>query len=296
MSTEVPPVKVVRRGMSALLWAAAVLVLLAGVPLFVFSTRTAQYFAWTIAPSITAAFLGALYWSAFVLEAAAARRRFWANARIAVPAVLVFTVLTLGLSIWHRERLHFGTAFGAETRTITCAWIAIYTAVPILLIVLLVAQARTPGRDPARTAPLPRWLLGLTLLQGVALLGFGIALLAFPSHVRGLWPWPITTLSSRAAAAWLIGLGVAAVHACIENDAVRVRPAAEAYIAVGLLEGIVLARFSGNFDWSSARTIVYLVVLALSLVIGVSALRVRPRGPRDVEYSLRVEEREQLEV
>ena len=296
MSSDVSPVKLVSRGMAALLAVAAVLVLLAGTQLFVFSTRTDDFFAWTVAPSMTAAFLGAAYWSAFVLEFAAARRRVWADARIAVPAVLVFTILTLALSFWHRDRLHFAAAFGAGTRSITWAWIGIYSVVPIALAVLLVAQAREPGRDPERTAPLPHWLLGLALVQGLALLGFGIAMFVFPSHVRGLWPWPLTALTARAVAAWLIGLGIAAVHACVENDAVRVRPAAEAYVAFGVLECIALARFTGTFDWNSPRTIVYLVVLALSILIGIGALRVRVRDRQDIGFVHHVDGTEKLRV
>src|SRR5262252_5100975 len=82
-------------GMRRLLYVAAVLVLLAGFQLFVFSQRTASYFAWTIANPLGAAFLGAGYWASVSIEALAARQRTWANARIAAPTVFVFTVLTL---------------------------------------------------------------------------------------------------------------------------------------------------------------------------------------------------------
>ena len=84
-------------GMRRLLYVAAVLVLLAGFQLFVFTDRTASYFAWTIRNPLGAAFLGAGYWASVGFEAVAARQRIWANARIAVPTVLVFTVLTLVL-------------------------------------------------------------------------------------------------------------------------------------------------------------------------------------------------------
>ena len=47
-------------GMRAMLWAASLLVLLAGVPLFLGSEQTDLYFAWTIMPPLTAAFLGAV--------------------------------------------------------------------------------------------------------------------------------------------------------------------------------------------------------------------------------------------
>ncbi|HEX3715780.1 MAG TPA: hypothetical protein VHV09_23510, partial [Trebonia sp.] len=56
-------------GMRWLLAAAAVLVLLAGFQLFVFTGRTATYFAWTIANPLAAAFLGAGYWASVSIEA-----------------------------------------------------------------------------------------------------------------------------------------------------------------------------------------------------------------------------------
>ena len=66
-------------------YVAAVLVLLAGFQLFVFTDRTASYFAWTIRNPLAAAFLGAGYRASVAFEALAARQRIWANARIAVP-------------------------------------------------------------------------------------------------------------------------------------------------------------------------------------------------------------------
>ena len=50
--------------MRYLLYAASVLVFLAGFQLTVFTAQTGAYFAWTILSPITAAFLGAAYWAA----------------------------------------------------------------------------------------------------------------------------------------------------------------------------------------------------------------------------------------
>src|SRR3972149_11067356 len=44
--------------MRCLLYAAAALVFLAGVQLFIFSEQTAMYISWTVAPPVTAALLG----------------------------------------------------------------------------------------------------------------------------------------------------------------------------------------------------------------------------------------------
>ena len=59
-------------GVRWLLYTAAVLVLLAGFQLFVFTERTNTYFAWTIVNPLAAAFLGAGYWASFAIEALAA--------------------------------------------------------------------------------------------------------------------------------------------------------------------------------------------------------------------------------
>src|SRR5438552_4484959 len=72
----------------------AFLVFLAGVQLFVLTNRTEHWFAWTIAVPLTAAFLGAFYWTAIPLAALSATRRHWADARVAIPGVFVFLVLS----------------------------------------------------------------------------------------------------------------------------------------------------------------------------------------------------------
>ena len=86
METEAAPVRELSLGMRGLLVAASVLVFLAGFQLFILTEQTEHYFAWTIQPPLTAAFLGAGYWSSFLLEFLASRERIWARARVAVPA------------------------------------------------------------------------------------------------------------------------------------------------------------------------------------------------------------------
>src|SRR5262249_26292615 len=152
-------------GMRWLLFTATVLVFLAGFQLFVFTEHTATYFAWTIVNPLGAAFLGAAYWAAVAIAALAGRPALWANARVAVPAVLAFTVLTLIATLLHLDKFHLGARFAAGTRFVTWAWIAIYVLVPLLMLIILVSQARVPGSAPPRSAPLPRWLYVLLGVQ-----------------------------------------------------------------------------------------------------------------------------------
>jgi hypothetical protein len=258
--------------MRALLWIAGVLVLLAGVQLFVFTERTATHFAWTIQPPLTAAFLGAAYWAAAAFEWSAARARSWAEARIAVPAVFVFTVLTLVATLLHLDKFHFGSSFGFGTQFVTWAWLFIYSVVPVLMIVVWFRQRRAPGSDPPRTHPFPTWLRVLVGAQALLLLAVGAGLFAAPGSTARWWPWALTPLTARAIGAWAFSLGVAAAHALWEHDAVRVRPAAYAYVAFAVLETVALLRFLDDGDWTSVGGGVYLAFLASSAVTGIAAL------------------------
>ena len=263
----------VLRPMRVLLAVAAVLVLLAGTQLFVFTLRTEEYFAWTVANPLTAAFLGAAYWGSFVIEALAARERLWANARIAVPSVLVFTTLTLIVTLVHRDQFHLSARFAWNTRAVTYGWIAIYALVPALLLVVLIAQLRTARTDPPRTAPPPRWLTALIGAHAALMLGLGLVLLIAPTIGARVWPWTLTPLTGRAIGAWLVGLGVAAAHALIERDLRRVRPAAWGYLAIAGFEALALARFPDRMQWSSPSGVIFVVVLASMVVAGVAAVR-----------------------
>src|SRR2546425_4538145 len=109
MSTlEAPPgVRPLIAPMGWFLYAASALVFLAGLQLTVFREQTATYFAGTIARPLTGAFLGASYWAAVPVEVIAARQSTWASARVAVPAIWLFTALNLVATLLLFVQIHF---------------------------------------------------------------------------------------------------------------------------------------------------------------------------------------------
>ena len=262
--------------MRRVLYVAAVLVFLAGVQLFVFPQRTDTYFAWTIDPAMTAVFLGASYWSAMGLEVAAARATQWAGARIAVPAVFVFTTLTLVVTLVHLENFHLGGDFGVNTQLVTWAWLAVYTAVPVLMVVAMVAQRRL-----STDVPPPRGLPTVVrlVLVGLAalLLGLGVALLVDPGWADAAWPWPLTPLTGRAVGAWLVGLGTAAAHARLLDDREPLRALGATGVAFGVLQAVALARHGDDLDWGDGPSVGYVTVLVVLTVVSVWALWPEPR-------------------
>jgi hypothetical protein len=253
--------------MRRLLIVASVLVFLAGFQLFILTEQTDQYFAWTIQPPLTAAFLGAGYWSSFLLEFLASRQRVWAKARIAVPAVFAFTTLTLVATLLHFDRFHFwSTALFAQTAA--WFWLAIYLIVPPSMLFLWVRQMRVPGGDPQRQMTMPPSLRLILVLQSVFMLANGATLFVMPTAAPLLWPWKLTALTSRAVGAWFVGLGVFASHAAWENDFSRVKVGMVSYLFFGLLQLVAIGRFPSVLEWSQPIAWAYLLLAVTILAVG----------------------------
>jgi hypothetical protein len=255
------------RATRLLLLAYAALGLAAGVPLYLGTEKTDEYFAWTIQPPLTAAFLGAAYWASCVLNLLVSREREWARARVALPAGLAFTTLMLAATLLHLERFHLGSG-EAVARGVAWSWLVLYIAVPPLTLAFVIRQELLPGADAPRRTPLPRGIRVPLVCQAAVMIALGVALVVAPASADGAWPWMLTPLTARASGAWLVGVGVVAAHAAWENDLVRVRAALIAYAVLGALEAVALARYSGTLDWDGAAGWLYLLFLMSVLAVG----------------------------
>lgn len=265
-------------GMQHMLSVAAVLVFIIGTPLFLLPAKTDLLFSWTVNPPLTAAFLGAAYWSSFALEWLCAREVSWAKARVAVPAVLLFTFLTLVATLLHIDKFHFGNSFSRLTQWITWVWLIVYAIVPLIMGVVLIIQMRQPGVDTRRKLTMASWTRVVFFVQASIMIILGVSLFLFPKPTASLcWPWMLSPLTGRAIGAWLIGVGFAAAHSAWENDWIRVRAASVAYALFGGLELVALIRLgfdhypdSGQsiVDWSDPRIWIYVIFMMGILAIG----------------------------
>jgi hypothetical protein len=251
----------------ALTAAAAILVTIAGTQLFALATETDRYFAWTIKPAITAAFLGASYWASLFILLDVTFGTAWLRARAGLYSVLTFTTLTLVATLMHLDRFHFNEADPIPV-VAAWAWMVVYVAVPPLLALAVILQLRTPGFDPAKSAPLPGWLRVFFAIQAVITLLVGLSLFLAPASAAWLWPWPLTPLTSRAIAAWLIAFAVAGFGVAAENDRPSTFGPAQSYTALGVLQLLAIWRFSGDIDWQHAAALPYVAFWAIVLVFG----------------------------
>ncbi|MGY1985134.1 hypothetical protein ACI792_02805 [Blastococcus sp. SYSU DS0669] len=259
-------------GTRLMLQAFTVLTLLAFVALFLGSSRTTDYFAWTIDPPATAAFLGAAYAAGCVLVVLSLRTPVWAHVRIPFATVLVFTVLTLAATLLHLDRFHFG-APGLVANAAAWFWLAVYLVVPLGMLAMLVGQQRLPYPDPPLRLALPSGLAAVLAVQGVVFLVVGAALFAAPGTGSALWPWALTPLTARAVGSWLLAFGVGIALALRDRDLDRLRLAAVAYAVFGALELVVLARYPDAVRWGSPATWVFVALMVSTLLSAGYALR-----------------------
>jgi hypothetical protein len=220
--------------------------LLLGVSLslLLLTEQTDRYFAWTVSPPLTAAFLGAGYAASCVFQLMAARQKLWIHARIAPPGALLFTTLTLIATLIHLDHFHLDTFIGTF-------WLLIYAVAPPVMMLILIRQWRTPGADLPRQQPLATWLLTLLGLQALVLVPVGAGLFIAPQLVGPLWPWAPTPLTGRAIGAWLIALGAGMAQALWENDWGRVRIALGSFALYGALQLLAIERYPETVNWST---------------------------------------------
>jgi hypothetical protein len=240
---------------------AATLATIAGIQLYILTEATDRYFAWTIQQPLSAAFLGAGYWTGVVLLLFAVREREWANIRIVLAAVGTFVPLMLLTTLLHLDRFHFA-ATDTNPRVAAWAWMAVYAVVPVLLVAVIVLQLRTPGGDTPAPTHLPLWLrLLLGANAGIALV-VGVLLFAFPSLMSAHWAWPLTPLTSRAVGTGFLALALASFAFIRENAWVRGRVGTGSYLLIGALQLIALARFHDTARWGQPGAWLYLVYMA----------------------------------
>jgi hypothetical protein len=265
--------------MRALLVLFSVLTALAVGALYILAERTDDFFAWTIQPPITAAFLGAGYAAGFVLVVLSLRDPVWAHSRVAVLTILVFVVLTTIATLVHIDRFHFRDEFadsGFPAKAAAWFWLGVYIVVPVLMLALILPQERSRGIDPPPRRPVPVVLRVALGAESLLLTLAGAALYVAPATAERLWPWTLTPLTARVMAAWLIAFGLATALAAFAGDLRRLRTAAIAYTVFGAMVIGAQVRFSSAIDWNTPTAVIFALTSVAVVVTGAVGWRLAP--------------------
>lgn len=247
------------------MWAAFIFVAAAGLSLFLLSEQTSHFFAWTIQPPITAAFLGGGYLAVTTALGLALREANWASVRVGVWVVATGLVSILIASLLHLDKFHLHSPIWTA-QAWAWSWLTLYVALVPGLMAALWAQWRQPATTPGPGPALP---LGLRLGQwtlGGLMVVMGAALFVAPASAEQLWPWLLTPLTARMVGSFYLAIGVSLFAAARENDYARIRVASFAYLVFALLELITVLRYPLVDGWTRPALLLAAVLIALFLL------------------------------
>lgn len=254
--------------------------LLAGGVLYLFSTQTDEYFAWTIKVPLTAAFLGAGYLGAATMLVFTYRTTDWRRVRIVPVIGFTLTVTTTIVTLWHLEPFHFGEG-PAVAQVAAWAWVGVYVSIPVLLAAAFVRQERAVGPDaqPADKPLLPL-LRAALLVQAVGTTILGLGLILWPGAFDVVWPWPLTPLTAGAVGAWLLTIAAFSLWALREGDWTRFRSGVPGFGVFLALVVVGAIRYSDALDWGTWQPWTFLGALAISVsVFAVATWQQETRSP-----------------
>jgi hypothetical protein len=176
--------------------------------LYIWPDRTAQTFAWTIKPPMTAMMLAAAYMGGIVFFVQAARARLWHTVKVGFWPVIFFAGMLGIATILHWDRFnHSHISF--------YTWTALYFTTPVLVfLVWLRNRKEDPPRVEWQELLLPVLLRLILGVVGVLTLLVSLFLFLFPQTMISLWPWTLTPLTARVLGAMfalpgMVGLGIA---------------------------------------------------------------------------------------
>jgi hypothetical protein len=256
----------------------------AGIQLFLLADSTATTFAWTVAPPLAAAFMGAVFWAGAVAAATGYRGTDWREISILLPAATIFTTLVFLATLLHLDRFHFG-ADQLLTAGFAWAWLGVYVIVPPLFAFFWRAELQrrgaggptsSRGRGDGARVPYSTAIRGASGLIAAAL--FGVAVVQFLSPGTLPWPWALTALTSRMNAAFLAGVAAALLAIAVENDAGRLRVTAIFLVTFGVLELLAILRFSSNVTSGAVVSWAWAGLLVVITVLAAAVLRARNGG------------------
>jgi hypothetical protein len=262
MTTDRRPARPVTRGMRVLLYALTALTFIAGTQLFVLADHTDAFFSWTVAPPITAAFVGAGFWSASAVVFWAARQRHWARARVIVPTIAVVATMLLLATLEHTDAFH--GLFGI-------AWIEIYAVFPPVLAALAAMQLALPGVDRHSGEHLPRALRCGLAAEALVAIAAGAVMFASSSVASDLWPWALSDLTAKAIGTWLIGTGTAAGIVALVDDRAVMPGNALAQLVFGGGVLFAVTAFAPEVDFASPGAYALIAYAIATVAIGAAA-------------------------
>jgi len=231
----------------------------AGVGLFFFPDNTRPLWPWTPAPFNTA-FLGAIYLASLAAVFSMFTSGRWSPARIVLPALLVFTVIVLAVSLLYLNQLDL------NRWSTYLIWLPLYVILPLSAAYHIQLYRRQSPADPTPTPSAWRaYLLGVSVVVGL----YGIGMIIAPATLTAFWPWKIDEFHGRMySAVFATGAVLAFMVSRAASRAEWITMAfAQGVLAFFSIAGLLIVDASARrVDWTQAGAWLWATIFVVALL------------------------------
>ncbi len=241
--------------------AAVIFVLILAVwVLYVFPDTTAQNFAWTITPRLTALTLGAGYMMGIYFFLRVLTSRQWHRVASGFLPITAFTIFMALATIIHLDRFHAG-AWNFML------WSVIYAITPFLVPFLWWRNQKTDPRLPSPSdRQVPLLIRRAATVTGIGFMLAGVLAFLVPDLAIAVFPWKLTPLTARVIAGWAMLPGVGGIVLGIESRWSSWQVLIESLTTGILFFALALPRAWNDLAPNSLSTWILLIVVAGVLV------------------------------
>ena len=227
--------------------------------LYLLPGSTAETFAWTIQPPLSAMFLGCAYIGGIVFFVHVLRTDRWHRVKYGFPAVLVFATLLSVATFVHWDRFHFG-----HISFVT--WLTLYVTTPVLVLAAMLINWRADSGAPEeRDHAIRRAPRIVIALVGIVAFACGIVLFVDPAPFVDAWAWQLTPLTGRVVGAILTLPGMVNVWLLVDARWSAFRWIFQAQIAsLAAIAVAILVRL-GDIAWQRPAGTAFVVGIGVSL-------------------------------
>jgi hypothetical protein len=222
-----------------------------------------------LVPPLHARFLGAMYLSGATFMLLCIIAHAWAEVRVVVPMISIWTGMLGLVSLFHLEAFDW-------SRIQVWVWFLAYIGYP--LIAAWIAWQQRAQKEHAAGPPLSTALRSYLYLQGGIVTLLALSLLVAPTVMTTLWPWKITPILAHIYSAPFLSYGLGSLYAVRQQTWLEIRIVVYATLVFTLGVFIASLLHAELFDFGTLSAWLWfggfgLSTLALALFGSVPALR-----------------------
>ncbi len=257
-------------------WIVVAILIPALIVLWGLPDRTADLWAWTFKPGMTAIFMGSCYGAGAYFFTRVATAREWHTVSAGVLSAALFAALMLVPTLIHYDRFNHGDAPFLAAFAFY-GWVVVYIAAPPLVGWLWLRNQRLDTFTRAPDDPVvPRAaILAVRGVGACAVVGAAVFLVS-PATAIDVWPWTLTPLTARVLACFTAQVGIGALLLSRDDRWSAWRVLLQTFLVATVLLLIGSARAWSDFDHGKPSTWLFLGGLA-GLAVAVLALYWRMR-------------------